>query len=243
MAFNLKYSQYNNASILVEWPQKIDELILDDIIIFKSKIENYYSKQKVEVINAYTSILIIYSFTIDKFNDELSVLKNLYSKKNSQSEVNKQLWEIPVCYDPYFGEDLVQFSRTKELSISEIIELHTNKIYTVYFIGFLPGFLYLGGLDPKLKLARKRTPSLTVKKGAVGIGGNQTGIYPQDSPGGWHIIGNSPVEIFNPNESLPCIISPGDKVRFVPVSKSEHSEILKLIEVDQYNLKSKPIYA
>ena len=165
------------------------------------------------------------------------------SEKNSESRVNKLIWEIPVCYDSCFGEDLVQFSQTKEMSISEIIQLHSNKIYTVYFMGFLPGFLYLGGLDSKLELARKKTPSLDVKKGAVAIGGNQTGIYPQDSPGGWHVIGNSPLEFFNPNESPPCIISAGDKVRFVPITRSEHSEILKLIEVDEYNLKSKPFYA
>src|SRR5690606_21098903 len=94
--------------------------------------------------------------------------------------------------------------------VEEIISRHLSSIYTVYFIGFLPGFLYLGGLDKTLQIARKKSPRKRVEKGAVGIGENQTGIYPKDSPGGWQIIGNSPIEILDKNRLPPCPISPGD---------------------------------
>ena len=95
-----------------------------------------------------------------------------------------------------FGIDLDEIAQKKKLSIDEIIELHTTPKYQVFSIGFLPGFLYLGGLDKRLHFDRKSVPRLAVKKGAVGIGGMQTGIYPKTSPGGWHIIGNSPVIFF-----------------------------------------------
>ena len=240
MGFNLKYSKFNSSSILIEWPESIDEKTLNDILIFKKSINSYYIKYKVEVINTYASILIIYDFTIDNFNDEFITLKQLYSSLNTTQNFDYKLWEIPVCYDNIFGPDLIQYSVTKKRSKSEIIECHTSNLYTVYFLGFLPGFLYLGGLDPKLNIARKKSPSLNVKKGSVAIGGNQTGIYPQDSPGGWHIIGNSPVELFNPKQSPPCKIMPGDKIRFYQISKTEHARIKEEIDSNAFNLISRP---
>lgn len=240
MGFNLKYSKFNRSSILIEWQQSIDQNILRDILKFKKSINSHYFKLKVEVINTYTSILIIYDFTIDNFNDEFLTLKELYSSLNTIQNFDSKLWEIPVCYDDSFGPDLIQYSVTKKMSKSEIIDCHTRNLYTVYFLGFLPGFLYLGGLDPKLNLARKKSPSLNVKKGSVAIGGYQTGIYPQDSPGGWHVIGNSPVELFNPKQSLPCKILPGDKIRFYQISKTDHERIIEEIDSNAFKLISIP---
>jgi len=222
----------------VEWPAKIDSKILQDILNFKKSIENLYSKQKVEVITAYNSLLIIYKFTIDDVNSAFSDLKELYKNKNNGQDSKALVWNIPVCYDNEFGEDLEAFSKEKKLSNSEVIALHSEAIYTVYFIGFLPGFLYLGGLNSKLFLDRKSSPKLDVKKGSVAIGGAQTGIYPQNSPGGWHIIGNSPIQIFNASENPPCKIKAGDKVKFEPISKDVYFDIRSEVEAGSYKLKS-----
>ena len=157
------------------------------------------------------------------FEKEISKLKDLYSSITSQDILTSRLWYIPVCYDESFGIDLEVLSQAKKISKKTIVERHTKAIYAVYFIGFLPGFLYLGGLNSDLHLDRKTTPNLNVKKGSVGIGGKQTGIYPQDSPGGWHIIGNSPLELFNPKQNPPCFLKAGDKVKFHPISKSEYT--------------------
>ncbi|WP_411894919.1 5-oxoprolinase subunit PxpB [Winogradskyella sp. A2] len=238
MGFSLKYSKFNNDSILIEWPQNIDEKILNDILKFKKSIKSNYIKYKVEVISAYASILIIYDFTIDNFYDEISILKQLYSSLDTTEKFTTKLWEIPVCYDDFFGLDLDEFSDAIGMSKSEIVKRHTCNIYTVYFLGFLPGFLYLGGLDPKLNLARKKTPSLDVKKGSVAIGGHQTGIYPQDSPGGWHVVGNSPIELFNPLQDPPCQIMPGDKIRFYQISRTEHARIKQEVDSNTFNLIS-----
>jgi inhibitor of KinA len=238
MTCNIQYSRFSDCSILIEWPAVIDDFMLEKILNFKNYIQNNYNKQNIEVINTYNSILVIYTLAIDNINDEILTFKALFSEQREAVKSESIIWEIPVCYDNEFGLDLEAFSSSKKLSKSEIIRRHSKPIYTVFFIGFLPGFLYLGGLDLGLSLDRKTTPSLNVKKGSVAIGGQQTGIYPQDSPGGWHCIGNSPVELFNSNKNPPCPIKAGDRVKFVSIKKAEHDDLLHLIKMSEYQLKS-----
>lgn len=238
MSFKLQFSQYNEYSILAEWPAIIDENILVNILEFKNKVENKYSKQSVELVSSYSSLLIIYDFTIDNVNDAFLDLKQLYKSQDETQFLDSIIFNIPVCYDEEFALDLENYSEDKKLSKTEIIQLHSEAVYTVFFIGFLPGFLYLGGLDSKLHLDRKTTPNLNVKKGSVGIGGKQTGIYPQDSPGGWHIIGNSPIELFSPKQNPPCFIKAGDRVKFQPISKSEYVKIQNEIKRSTFDSKS-----
>ena len=140
-----------------------------------------------------------------------------------------------------FGIDLEALSNSINLSVEEIIELHSKPFYIIYFIGFLPGFLYLGGLDSKLQTPRKANPRLKVPKGSVAIGGNQTGIYPSESPGGWNIIGKSPINFFNLKNDTPCFAKPGDKLQFYPISKDKYSDIEVMVEGNVYQLESQKI--
>ena len=151
----------------------------------------------------------------------MASLASLYTIEHSQHSTTTNLWKVPVCYDVELGIDLEEISHTLKLSIQEIIDLHSQAIYTVYFIGFLPGFLYLGGLDNRLEIKRKSNPRLHVDKGSVAIGGSQTGVYPQDSAGGWNIIGKTPLSFFNLDHNNPCFAKPGDKIQFVPISLEE----------------------
>jgi KipI family sensor histidine kinase inhibitor len=150
-------------------------------------------------------------------------------------------WEIPVCYDAQFGIDLDEIVQKTKLSIAEIISLHTAPRYQVFSIGFLPGFLYLGGLDSRLHMDRKSTPRLKVEKGAVGIGGIQTGIYPKSSPGGWQILGNSPLNFFDVFDEDPCFAKAGDYVKFVSVSLPEYHDIKEAVANRSYTIKSTEI--
>ncbi|MBT8245756.1 MAG: 5-oxoprolinase subunit PxpB [Winogradskyella sp.] len=238
MSYDLKYKRYGERSILIEWPQIIDENILKNILNYKIKLKNYYSKVKLEIIITYNSILVIYNFTIDNINDEISMLKSLYSRSETQEDFFGTTWEIPVCYDEAFGFDLEHLAEEKKLSISEIIKRHSRPIYTVYFVGFLPGFLYLGGLDKSLYINRKSIPNLNIKKGAVGIGGNQTGIYPKNSPGGWHIIGNSPIDFFQIEKQNPCFAKAGDKVKFKSILREEYVSIYEEVKNNSYQIKT-----
>ncbi|NOY48858.1 MAG: 5-oxoprolinase subunit PxpB, partial [Chlorobi bacterium] len=201
--FKLTYKQYGERSILIEWPSKIDKDILEDLIFYKEKLEKSIYKEIVYINSAYNSILISYTNVIENIYDDILVLKDIYSSEINVIAKPSILWRIPVCYDDEFAIDLEAISLHKKLSKEEIITLHSNAIYTVFFIGFLPGFLYLGGLIDTLYFPRKSTPRLHIEKGAVGIGGTQTGIYPNTSPGGWNIIGNSPISFFDCNKAEP----------------------------------------
>ena len=229
MIDKLQYKRYSEKAILIQWPSGIGEKTLNDLLFYKKKIEIFYDKLIVEVISAYNSILIYYHITIEDFYSTVLELKSLYSLGFKNLKTKNRLWKIPVCYSPSLASDLENFASQKSLTIDEVITMHTAPFYTVYFIGFLPGFLYLGGLVDPLHLARKSTPSLQVKKGSVAIGGKQTGVYPIDSPGGWHVIGVCPLDFFDPKSDPCCFISPGDSVQFISIKEKEYNDIRSLV--------------
>jgi inhibitor of KinA len=132
--------------------------------------------------------------------------------------------EIPVCYGGEFGPDLNDVAALHGMTPAQAIELHSNPIYIVYFLGFAPGFAYLGGLPEKLASPRLETPRAKVPQGSVGIGGNQTGVYPFATPGGWRLIGCTPVAMFRRNQARMNLLQIGDHVRFRAVSKEEFAE-------------------
>jgi KipI family sensor histidine kinase inhibitor len=136
-----------------------------------------------------------------------------------------RLVEVPVCYDAAFAPDMDALCAHAGLAREEVIERHSRPDYRVYFIGFTPGFPYLGGLDPALAMPRRETPRTRVEAGSVAIGGTQTGIYPTRSPGGWRIIGRTPLGLFEHGRDPCCLLAPGDTVRFVPVSADEFAAL------------------
>ena len=180
-SFELKYKSFGENSILIEWPSIIDETILKNILLFKSEIEKKISTNNVYLKSSYNSLLITYPI-INNTQNKVLELKKIYQEINFIKKQVFNKWEIPVCYDLSFGSDLGYLEKSLSIDKKEIISLHSKKEYRVYNIGFLPGFLYLGGLDKRLYYPRKSNPILQVKKGAVAIGGHQTGIYPNASP-------------------------------------------------------------
>ena len=153
--YNLRFRAYGERSILIEWPQEINKNILKNILKFKEVIEKYYIKQKVYIKFSYNSILVSYDNTIDNTYNKKIELKSLLNNEIELKKDESYLWKIPVCYNDEFGLDIEEMSKHTKLSKQQIIELHSNKKYTVYFCGFLPGFLYLGGLDKRLYYPRK----------------------------------------------------------------------------------------
>lgn len=233
-----KISAMGEQGILIEFEAEISPETLKKVIFFKEKLESSYVKQKVEIISTYNSILISYMYTIEDAYSEVSALKRLLTAARIPKISDSQLYHIPVCYDPEFGLDLELISKEKNIGIDQIIQLHTAPVYLIYFIGFLPGFLYLGGLDEKLQISRKSTPRKSVQKGSVGIGEKQTGIYPKSSPGGWQILGRSPVNFFAKNEDPPSPFSAGDRIKFYAVSKEEYLEIKEAVRKGDFDFKT-----
>lgn len=239
--FKLTYKRLGERAILIEWPSEIEEGILKNLLYFKKCIEEKNLKKVEDVRSAYNSLLIIYNEVIIDFQNEVLKLEKIYSSHIKKDKLSSTLWKIPVCYSKEFALDLEEISKVKRTEVKELIRLHTETIYTVYFIGFLPGFLYLGGLKELLHHPRKATPRLKVEKGAVAIGNGQTGVYPSESPGGWNIIGNSPIDFFNINNEEACFAKPGDSIKFYEVSMRQYNSIKALVEAGVYQLESEVI--
>ena len=220
--FKFKVSALNTKTILLEWSIEPSDLLLEHIIKFKRLIEKDSEIQQCVV--GYKSILIELKNIIQSLLYWEEHLKKL--QKNVKDIIIKgNHWKIPVCYDLKYAPDLLKLSKEKNLDTSQVIKLHSDARYRVNFLGFLPGFLYLSGLDSRLYLKRKKKPLLNVPKGAVAIGGMQTGIYPNISPGGWHLIGNTPVNLFNPKKNPPCFAKPGDWISFEQIDSHTYSKI------------------
>lgn len=239
---NLIYKQFGEHAILVEWQSVITTGLIDEITIFKNKTLYHKKTQIQDFIIGYNSLVIKYHRNFN-FSTEVSELQKIHSEETILQKEQKYTWEIPVCYDEFYGFDSVQLSKKLNISIQELIQLHERIVYTVHFIGFLPGFLYLGGLDKKLYAQRKATPLLKVPKGSVAIGGEQTGIYPEESAGGWHIIGRTPINFFDITQSVPCFAKPGDKIQFKSITKETYIFIEKEIEEKKYELLKKEFNA
>ena len=173
-----------------------------------------------DVVAAYASFLIVYDpEQITPGQLQTTVLECWGQTDPDQKETGKTV-DIPVCYSETFGPDLPTVAGYNNLSREDVVRLHTAGLYPIYMIGFAPGFPYLGGLDPKLHTPRMDTPRTRVEAGSVGIANNQTGIYPISSPGGWQIIGRTPLRLFTPEHADPVpLYHPGDRLRFYPISE------------------------
>lgn len=186
-----------------------------------------------DVIPAYHTLTLIYDIAVLKKKspgcsvyemmcDEVTKAVNAYI---ATSQKAARLVNVPVCYDLSVAPDLVSLAASHQLSVDEVIQLHTAQSYRVYMIGFLPGFAYMGSVDKKIATPRKEKPRTKVPAGSVGIAGAQTGIYPLDSPGGWQLIGQTPLQMFTITKEAPCYLQPGDEVQFYPVSISEFTKL------------------
>jgi inhibitor of KinA len=220
----LDYTFYplSENAILIHFGQKTENV---KVQIAAHQIESNPFYGFIELVPAYQTITVYYdplklnnNFPYEKVKNHLEVVL-----EKSHSSVNNmgRLLEIPVCYDSNFGLDLLEMSAVNQLAIEEIINLHTSIVYDVVFIGFAPGFPFLTGLDERLHHPRKSSPRLKVPQGSVGIAGKQTGIYPLESPGGWQIIGRSPVKLFSIANNRPTLLQTGDQVKFYPITIDE----------------------
>jgi len=230
-------SKLGDRGILIEFPQEISEKTLQSILDTKATLSKINLEQKVEITNTYNSILISYPLTIRDVYSELNRVSEALGTTNISKNINKRIFKIPVCYEAEYAPDLDGVAALKRMKKDEVISLHSTPEYLVYFTGFLPGFLYLGGMDKKITTPRKNIPRKIVEKGSVGIAEDQTGIYPQESPGGWQIIGRTPLDFFNVKNEIPSPFIAGDFVQFYPVSNSEYLQIKEKVKNGIYEFE------
>jgi len=174
-----------------------------------------------DIILAYDTLTLVYDilqFDSNPFLFAHTILEKFNASKKSLNAIkNKSIIEIPVCYDASLGIDLQNAVKASNCSMDELIQQHSDKIYTVYCLGFLPGFAYMGDVPDAIQLPRHPSPRSKVLAGSVGIAGKQTGIYPMNSPGGWQIIGRTPIKIFDPTSTTLTLFKAGDQVKFKPI--------------------------
>ena len=186
-----------------------------------------------ETIPAYASLLVKYDPFLTDYAALCDTLRALERQLSTSAVKEGRIVEIPVCYGGVYGEDLPFVAKHAGLSEKEVVALHSAQPYRIYMLGFLPGFPYLGGLNERLHTPRLSTPRTKIPAGSVGIGGKQTGIYPMESPGGWQLIGRTPLTLFAPGEPLPY--AAGDRIQFVPIDEDEFARIRKGEEAKRHD--------
>jgi inhibitor of KinA len=208
----------HDQAITIEFAAEISEAKNMQVIALQHAIESSPIKGFIEAVPAYGSLTVYFNEQVSAstVRSWLSDLSAQFSNTLLATE-GKQI-SIPVCYDPSLGTDLPWVSSHLNLSLEEIISLHTSVVYRVYMIGFIPGFPYMGTLPEQLEVPRKQTPSLKIPMGSVAIAGKQTGIYPAEVPGGWQVIGRTPCRMFDASKSPCSFLNAGDIVQFKPIT-------------------------
>ena len=218
-----KLSNIGDSAIVCDFGDEVNRSVNNDVIKLFHFVRNQSALGNIEgILNCTPS----YNKLIISFDLQLTSSKKIYDFVNSidfeslNLVGDKKKWNIPICYE--FEMDLNNMSKELKLDKEEIISIHLKTTFFIYMIGFVPGHPFMGDLDPKLFLNRLKTPRIKVPAGSIGIVEKFCNIYPYESPGGWNIIGKTPIKIFNNKDSSkPCLLSPGDKVKFKPISKEE----------------------
>jgi inhibitor of KinA len=219
----------SDSALTIDFGNIIDESINQQVLYLFRQLQQNPIAGMIEAVPAYSSLTIYYDlFQLRKsipagttVYDWMSA--RLQEKLEQPSIINNEetrLITIPVCYEPEFAPDIEALSRQKDIAVEEVIRIHSSGEYRVYMLGFLPGFCYLGEVDERIVVSRKPQPQ-PVAAGSVGIAGRQTGIYPMASPGGWQIIGRTPLKLFDAQKEQPALLMAGDRIQFTSITKNE----------------------
>ena len=242
MENSVRFLFSGDSALIIEFGNEISVDINKKIRKMMDDIKKENIDGIVELVPTYCSLLINYDVLKIDYNTLVEKLKTFLNNNLETAEGEEvTLIEIPTLYNDEVGPDLSYVAEHNKISKEEVIKIHTGTDYLVYMLGFMPGFTYLGGMSEKIATPRLESPRLQIYPGSVGIAGKQTGMYPSMSPGGWRIIGRTPLKLYNPDSDTPVYISSGDYVRYVSISEEEYNDILKKVENDEYKLNIRKI--
>ncbi|MGN0940135.1 MAG: 5-oxoprolinase subunit PxpB [Selenomonadaceae bacterium] len=239
---SINFSPLGEAAILVSFGSTIAPAVHDAVRSFSYALERQPFAGMTEYIAAYTSVTIFYdpvvlaketllnpeegvpySYQVAKLKAE-AIVRSIDDKSGKSADA--RVVRVPVCYGGEYGPDLADVARYHKMTEQDVIETHTSGDYLIYMIGFAPGFPYVGGLPKSIATPRKKSPRLIIPEGSVGIAGEQTGIYPIATPGGWQLIGRTPLSLFRPDDDDdPTLLHAGDKLEFYAITADEYDEI------------------
>ncbi|MFC7321804.1 5-oxoprolinase subunit PxpB [Halobacillus campisalis] len=221
-------SPLGDQAIVLTISKEINEEAQRKVQILSKQLDEQQPDWMIEYIPAFTTVTIFYSPTMLAQEDVLPhqaaemEIENLMSSITTETAGEPRTIEIPVCYGGDFGPDLEFVAEHNSLSIDEVIDIHSSGDYSVYMIGFAPGFPFIGGMSKKIAAPRRDSPRLTIPERSVGIAGMQTGVYPIETPGGWQLIGRTPKKLFTPEADTPSLLRAGDKIKFKQISEEEY---------------------
>lgn len=217
-----------DQGLLVEYGDTIDEAVNQKVRSVAAAVACKPPAGVLETVPAYRSLLVIYDPLATTARSLKAFFRQLEENIDRIEVPPPRTIDIPVCYGREYGPDMDFVARSHGLTTEEVIRLHAGRVYTVCMIGFSPGFPFLGGLAPELETPRLETPRTRVPRGSVAIANNQTGIYPLESPGGWQLIGRTPLKLFDPDGEPPLPYQAGDRIRFASVSAREYHRIREM---------------
>lgn len=229
------YFQINEQALEVIFPEQIN--------VEENKLVQQVSQKLIEeettgvtgVIPAYHTLTVNFDYDLTSFKLLEGQIDSLIASSSGEDMSVKRIVELPVCYDEEFGPDLEDVAEFASVSVENLIKLHTGTDYFIFMMGFLPGFAYMGSVPKQIAMPRLKVPRKSIAPGSVGIAGAQTGMYPVESPGGWRLIGRTPIQLYDPNNPVLKYKS-GDYVRFKSITKSDYYDIQKQDQAGNYDL-------
>lgn len=222
-----RYLTAGDRALTVEYGNEISEEISSKVRALMVALELNKIEGMIEIVPTYRSLMLHYDPLTIKYDDLVRKLKLLEGKLNDISLPEPEVIEIPTLYGGEYGPDIESVAQHNGITVEEVIKIHSSKEYLIYMLGFTPGFPYLGGMNEKIATPRLKVPRTKISRGSVGIAANQTGIYPIDSPGGWQLIGKTPLKLYEPNREVPILLKAGNYIKFIPISEDQYKTIEK----------------
>ena len=227
-----------DTSVAVVFGNEISTDINTKIRAFDEALAEEQIDGVYETVPTYCSLTIHYAPEKIRYEALKEKLEALLAVSHKAQKLNTIVMEIPVVYGGEYGPDLETVAAHNGMSTEDVIRIHSGAEYLIYMLGFTPGFSYMGGMDDRIATPRLKTPRVLIPAGSVGIAGKQTGIYPIDSPGGWQLIGRTPVKLYDAERDTPILLDAGLHVKFVRVDKKEYERISSLIELGRYHCRT-----
>lgn len=230
-----KYLLAGDQAVVVELGDEIDPVLNQRVHALGRAIEKRAITGVRDLIPTYRSLLVQYDPVAVTLDDLRASVANAFESLDEESAATSSVVLLPTLYGGEYGPDLEFVAEHSGLTADDVVATHSSVDYLVYMMGFTPGFPYLGGLDERLATPRLQTPRLAIPAGAVGIAESQTGVYPTASPGGWRLIGRTPLDLFDAQRDPPALVAAGDHVRFVPLTdEAEFAEIRSQVQRGDY---------
>jgi KipI family sensor histidine kinase inhibitor len=237
---NVRFLSAGDRALVVEFGDGVDRALSERVLRLNAIIRANAPDGLVETVPTFRSLMVYYDPLITGRTKLEQTISGLLDQRDARRN-GTTLWRVPVCYEGEYAPDLAEVAHLTRLTPDEVVALHSGTRFHVYMLGFLPGFPYMGDLPEQLALPRRADPRLRVPPGSISIATSLTAIYPYESPGGWHLIGATPIRLFNPKSARPALFAPGDAVVFDAIDAAAFASIVRLVENHNYTVENTPL--